>query len=70
MALREAGCSKVVESRMPPGAAPSAEVRIKRNNTSVPLSPTKTWPDGALRNSRMSAFALSIAAMRAFEARL
>ncbi len=42
MALREAGCSSVEPSITPPGAAPSAAVRIRRNSTSVPLSPTKT----------------------------
>ena len=70
MALREAGCSSVVDSMMPPGAAPRAAVLTRRNSTSVPLSPTKTWPDGALKNSRMSALALSIAAIRAFDAGL
>ena len=70
MALREAGCSSVVDSMMPSGAAPRAAVRIRRNSTSVPLSPTKTWPEGALKNSRMLALAWSIAAISAFEAGL
>ena len=70
MALREAGCSSVVESKMPPDSAPSAAVRIRRKSTSVPLSPTKTWPEGALKNSRMSSLPRAIAAISAADAGL
>ena len=70
LALRDAGCSSVVDSMMPPGLVPSAAVRMRRKRTSVPLSPTKTWPSAALKNRRMSALPVSIAAISALEAGL
>ena len=45
-------------------------VRIIRNNSSVPLSPTKNCPSGAFMNCVRSDFAVTIRSINAFDATL
>ena len=58
-------CNSSVEPKTtPPSSAPRTAFMIKRNKSSVPLSPTKMSPTGALKNMRMSAFARLIVSTR------